>query len=72
MMMWVGGIGTLEKKVQSIAFFQVSEVLFTGCSQTLEEKLYGRSDIVIHQTSLIGLDNLTSIGDFGICPWRRR
>ena len=55
-MMWAGGMRTLERKVQSIAFFQVSEVLFSGCSKTLEGKLYDQSDIIIHQTSLIGLE----------------
>ncbi len=47
---------TLEKGFDSISFFQVSEVFFSGCRVTSRDQLREQAGIVLHQTNLMGLD----------------
>lgn len=46
----------LEKGFDSISFFQVSEVTFSGCRVTSSDQLREQAGIVLHQTNLMGLN----------------
>jgi cell division septal protein FtsQ len=64
LLLFVAGTGWLifasgrvwvEKGLANVAFFQVNELIFSGCSSTSPEKLREQSNIVLHQSSLIGM-----------------
>lgn len=50
-----GGRTWIEKELGSIAFFQVHELIFSGCRVTSREQLREEAKIILHQTSLIGM-----------------
>lgn len=52
-----GGKVKIEKGLDSISFFQVSDVNFSGCTVTSGEKLREQAGIVLHQTNMMGLDS---------------
>jgi len=51
-----GGKVKIEKGLDSISFFQVSEVIFSGCRETSSDRLREQAGIVLHQTNLMGLN----------------
>lgn len=51
-----GGGKMLEKKLQSISFFYVSEIVFAGNASVSADKLREASGVIPHQTSMVGLD----------------
>ena len=51
-----GGRIWVEKGLASISFFQVNELIFSGCSVTSREQLREQSQIILHQTSLMGME----------------
>lgn len=53
---FLGGWQIILKNIEGIPFFQVSEVVYSGMESIAEEKLREASGIVVHQTSLVGLD----------------
>jgi len=63
------GSGYLASQLQHISLFKVSEVTFSGNSMVSDEKLREMSGIVIHQTSLIGLDKAAITKDLRRLPW---
>jgi len=52
----IGGGRLILNNIESLPYCQVSEVVFSGSDTMLEEKLREASEIILHQTSLIGLD----------------
>lgn len=52
----VGGGQLILEKLESVSFFQVSEIVFSGTRTIPEDNLRVVSKIVLHQTSLLGLD----------------
>jgi cell division protein FtsQ len=64
-----GGKVELRQRLQSIAFFKVARIEFSGCSTVSRERLAEASGIILHQTSLFGLD--TSQVETGLVavPW---
>jgi cell division protein FtsQ len=53
---FLGGWQLVLKNIEGVSFFQVSEVVYSGMESIAEEKLREASGIIVHQTSLIGLD----------------
>ncbi len=51
-----GGMASIERRLDSISFFQISEVVFTGCGVTTSDQLREQAGIVLHQTNLMGLN----------------
>ncbi len=51
-----GGGARLEKRLDSISFFQVSEVIITGCRVTSSDQLRELAGIVLYQTNMMGLN----------------
>lgn len=58
--------------IQSLPFFKVSQVVFSGNSTISEGKLREASRIIPHQTSLIGLDCDQVEAWLGTVPWVAR
>ncbi|MGB3211873.1 MAG: FtsQ-type POTRA domain-containing protein [Desulforhopalus sp.] len=52
----VGGGQLIFENLQSLRFFQVSEIVISGTHTFSQEELRDASGIILHQTSLIGLD----------------
>ena len=50
-----GGRGWVERGLAKITFFQVNDLVISGCSSTSYEELREQSHIILHQTSLIGM-----------------
>jgi cell division protein FtsQ len=46
----------IEKNVTSISFFQVNQLIISGCKVISREKLREQSKIILHQTSLLGME----------------
>lgn len=63
------GSGYLVARLQQISFFKVSDVSFSGNSMVGDEKLREMSGIIIHQTSLIGLDKDAIAEHLRRVPW---
>ncbi|MBW1636779.1 MAG: FtsQ-type POTRA domain-containing protein [Deltaproteobacteria bacterium] len=53
-----GGKGWVEKGLAKITFFQVNELVLSGCSSTNCTELREQSHIILHQTSLIGMKTM--------------
>lgn len=64
-----GGKIKIEKGLDSISFFQVSDVNFSGCAVTSGEKLREQAGIVLHQTNMMGLDSAQIKHDLEKNPW---
>ncbi|KJR97294.1 MAG: hypothetical protein VR65_25585 [Desulfobulbaceae bacterium BRH_c16a] len=62
----------LEKGLQSIAFFKVGKVEFSGCSMVPEDRLLEASGLILRQTSLFGLDASQVEAKLGDVPWVER
>lgn len=52
----IGGGRLILHNLESLPYCQVSEIVFSGTNTISEEKLREASEIILHQTSLIGLD----------------
>jgi cell division protein FtsQ len=63
------GLKGWRKMIPGIAFFQLHEVVFTGCRVTTGEALRNRAGLVLYQTNLLRLD--TGEVEKGIAgdPW---
>jgi len=59
----------LEKGFDSISFFQVSDVVFSGCRVTSRDQLREQAGVVLHQTNLMGLDTDQIVRDLQNNPW---
>lgn len=64
-----GGREKLWQGFQSITFFKVARIEFTGCSIVPREKLAEASGIILHQTSLLGLDASRVETSLIAVPW---
>jgi len=64
-----GGKLRIEKGLDSLSFFQISEVLFSGCRMTSSDQLREQAGIVLHQTNLMGLDTVQIKSDLEKNPW---
>jgi cell division septal protein FtsQ len=68
----LGMMGSGEKMLnglKSLAYFRVTEINFTGCDIVPEERLRDAAGIVLHQTSLIGLNNSQIEKVLSSVPW---
>jgi len=65
----LGGGRQIMKSFASLPFFQVSGIVFSGNDSISEEKLREASKIVLHQTSLIGLNCSQLEADLVAVPW---
>lgn len=65
----MGGRHTIVNNFERLPFFEVSEVVFTGADSIAKEKLREASGIILHQTSLIGLDCAQVEADLVTVPW---
>jgi cell division septal protein FtsQ len=62
----------IMRAFQSIAFFQVTELTITGCDIVSKEIVRDSAGIILHQTSLIGLDRLQLEDKLSSVPWVAR
>lgn len=70
LMIWrFGGNEELWQELQSITFFKVARVEFSGCSTVSRERLAEASGIILHQTSLFGLNTLQVETGLVTVPW---
>jgi cell division septal protein FtsQ len=67
--LFYGGKLGIEKRLDSISFFQVSDVVFSGCRMTSSGQLREQAGIVLHQTNLMGLDTVQIERDLEKNPW---
>lgn len=68
----IGALANGERIVhglQSIAFFQVSELNIRGCDIVSKELVRESVGIILHQTSLIGLDSTQMENKLRSVPW---
>ena len=65
----LGGWYTILNNFAKVPFFQVSGVVFTGADTISKDKLRDASGIVLHQTSLVGLDCARVEADLISVPW---
>jgi cell division septal protein FtsQ len=66
---YVIGSNFLVTKLQQVTLFKVSEIVFSGNTMVSSEKLREISGIVMHQTSLIGLDEAAITERLSRIPW---
>lgn len=64
-----GGKERLWRGLQSIAFFKVSEIEFSGCSVVSKDRLTEASGIILRQTSLFGLNSSHIEAGLVAVPW---
>jgi len=64
-----GGRARIEKELGSIAFFQVNELIFSECMINTREQLREQTKIILHQTSLIGMDKAVIERRLEENPW---
>jgi cell division septal protein FtsQ len=64
-----GGGERLQHRLQSLAIFKVNEVIFSGCSIVSQGKLQDTAAIILHQTSLVGLDSAKIEERIGAVDW---
>ena len=64
-----GGKEKLWRGLQSIAFFKVSAIEFSGCSVVSRDRLTEASGIILRQTSLFGLNSSRIEAGLVAVPW---
>ncbi len=69
LLLLLGGGHHIVKSLASLPFFQVSGITFSGNDSISEEKLREASKIILHQTSLIGLDCSRVEANLASVPW---
>lgn len=69
---FVGGWQIILKNLEKVPFFQVSGVVFSGKETIAEGKLREASGIIVHKTSLIGLDCRRVEASLLTVPWVAR
>jgi cell division protein FtsQ len=69
---FLGGWQIVLKNIEELSFFQVSEVVYSGMESIAEEKLREASGIIVHRTSLIGLDCHRVEASLLTVPWVAR
>ncbi len=70
--MFVGGWQIVLQNLETVPFFQVSGVVFSGTETIAEGKLREASGIIVHKTSLIGLDCRRVEASLLNVPWVAR
>ena len=68
----ITNVERITRALQSIAFFQVTELSITGCDIVSEEQVRETAEIILHQTSLIGLDSAALEKKLRTVPWVAR
>lgn len=68
----IGGGRIILSNLESLPFYQVSEIIFSGLDTVAEEQLREASEIVLHQTSLIGLNCSQVVEKLKTVPWVAR
>lgn len=68
----VGGWQIMINNIESLPFFQVSGIVFSGNDTIAKEKLREASGITLHQTSLIGLNCAQVEAGLMTVPWVAR
>lgn len=68
----VGGWQIIINKFESLPFFNVSDIVYSGNEIITKEKLRVASGIVLHQTSLIGLNCAQVEAELLSVPWVAR
>ncbi len=68
----VGGWNIIFNNIESLPFFHVSEIVYSGNDTITREKLREASGITLHQTSLIGLDCAQVEAGLMTVPWVAR
>jgi cell division septal protein FtsQ len=68
----VGGGRLILSDFESLPFYQVSEIVFSGLDIVSEEQLRDASGIILHQTSLIGLNSSEIVERLSSVPWVAR
>lgn len=69
---FAGGWRIILKNLEKVPFFLVSEVVFSGKETLAEGKLREASGIIVHRTSLIGLDCRRVEASLLTVPWVAR
>lgn len=64
-----GGRIWVEKGLASLSFFQVAELGFSGCNSVSNEQLREQSQIILHQTSLMGMETAEIEARLQKNPW---
>jgi len=67
--MLAGGGRMILSNFESLPFYQVSEIVFAGLDIVSEERLREASGIILHQTSLIGLNPSEVVEKLLFVPW---
>jgi len=65
----IGGGQILLNNFESLPLFQVADIVFVGAGEISKEKLREASKIILHQTSLIGLDCAQVEAGLRTIPW---
>jgi cell division protein FtsQ len=68
----IGGWPIILKNIESLPFFRVSTVVFSGTDTISEEKLREAAGIILHRTSLLGLDCRQAEASLRTVPWVAR
>jgi cell division septal protein FtsQ len=68
----IGGGRIILNNFESLPFYQVSEIVFSGLDIVSEENLRDASGIILHQTSLIGLNCSRVVEQLISVPWVAR
>ena len=68
----IGGGRIILNNFESLPFYQVSEIVFSGLDIVSEENLRDASGIILHQTSLIGLNCSRVVEQLISVPWVSR
>jgi cell division protein FtsQ len=65
----VGGGQAILNNFSTLPFFKISEVIFSDTSTVSKEKLREASGIILHQTSLVGLNCAQVEASLNTVPW---
>ncbi|MGB3221981.1 MAG: FtsQ-type POTRA domain-containing protein [Desulforhopalus sp.] len=66
---FIGGGQAILHNFESLPFFKVSEIVFSDTGPISKEKLREASGIILHQTSLVGLDCAQVEAALNTVPW---
>lgn len=68
----LANVERITRALHSIAYFQVTELSINGCNIVSEEQVRDSAGIILHQTSLIGLDSAALEQKLRTVPWVAR
>jgi cell division protein FtsQ len=66
---FIGGGKVIRNNIESLPFFKVSEIIFSDTRTLSKEKLREASGIILHQTSLVGLNCARVEASLNTAPW---